>query len=188
MADKVHVHPDGRCESSDVGANTRVWAFAHVLDGAHIGRDCNICDHVFVEDGAWIGDRVTVKNAVLVWDRVTIEDDVFIGPGVVFTNDLHPRAHTDTGKDDLVPTLVQRGATIGANATVVCGITVGPSAFVAAGSVVTRDVAANALVRGNPARQVGWVCTCGLGLDPSLVCACGERFAIDDGALVAQPR
>jgi acetyltransferase-like isoleucine patch superfamily enzyme len=119
----VRVHPAGLCESSEVGPRTRIWAFAHVLPGAVVGADCNICDHAFVETGARVGDRVTVKNAVLIWDGVTIEDDVFIGPNVVFTNDLNPRAHVTKGRDRFVPTVVRRGATIGANATVVCGVT-----------------------------------------------------------------
>jgi UDP-3-O-[3-hydroxymyristoyl] glucosamine N-acyltransferase len=93
LSDPVFVHPRGLCESDDVGAGTRVWAFAHVMPGASVGRDCNICGHAFVETGARIGDRVTVKNAVLVWDGVEIGDDVFLGPGVIFTNDLRPRAH-----------------------------------------------------------------------------------------------
>lgn len=178
------VHPDGRCESDDVGAGTRVWAFAHVLPGARVGRDCNICDHAFVEGGASIGDRVTVKNGVLVWDGVTVEDDVFLGPAVVFTNDLQPRAKIKKGRLQFTPTLVREGATIGANATIVCGTTIGANAFVAAGAVVTRDVAPHALVRGNPARQVGWVCACGRGLDDDLRCVCGGAYRLEGGVLV----
>lgn len=178
------VHPDGRCESNDVGAGTRVWAFAHVLAGAHVGADCNICDHVFIEGGVWIGDRVTVKNAVLVWDGVTVESDVFLGPAMVFTNDLQPRTHIKKGSSELVPTVVRSGATIGANATIVCGTTIGSHAFVAAGAVVTRDVADHALVMGSPAKQVGWVCVCGCRLGESLSCECGQNFAIKGGVLV----
>lgn len=180
----VFVHPDGRCESDTVGSGTRVWAFAHVLSGAAIGRDCNICDHAFVEGAAVIGDRVTVKNGVLIWDGVTIGDDAFIGPGVVFTNDLTPRAHVKKSGDGLTPTVVRTGATIGANSTIVCGITIGRHAFVAAGSVVTRDVVDHAMVRGNPARQSGWVCTCGIGLDERLACSCGRAYRVLDGHLI----
>ena len=165
MSDAVFVHPQGLCESDDVGPGTRVWAFAHVLPGAVIGVDCNIGDHAFVEGGARIGDRVTVKNGVLVWDGVTIEDDVFLGPGVVFTNDLKPRAHIKRGGDQLLPTLVREGVTLGANATVVCGVTIGAHAFVAAGAVVTRDVPDFAFMAGNPAVQRGSVCKCGERLD-----------------------
>jgi UDP-2-acetamido-3-amino-2,3-dideoxy-glucuronate N-acetyltransferase len=166
----VHVHPNGLCESSDVGPGTRVWAFAHVLPGAVVGADCNICDHAFIETGARLGDRVTVKNAVLVWDGVTIEDDVFLGPNVLFTNDLRPRAAVRRSREELLPTHVRRGATLGAGAVVVCGTTVGEHAFVAAGAVVIRDVPAHALVVGNPGRQVGWVCACGAQLDTDLTC------------------
>jgi UDP-2-acetamido-3-amino-2,3-dideoxy-glucuronate N-acetyltransferase len=172
----IFVHDKGLCESDEVGAGTRIWAFAHVLKGAVIGRDCNIGDHAFIEGGARIGDRVTVKNAVLVWDLVTVDDDVFLGPNMLFTNDLWPRAGHRKGRDELAPTHVCAGATIGAGATIVCGITVGASAFVAAGAVVTRDVAAHALVAGNPARRVGWVCACGQRLPAHLVCACGRRY------------
>jgi UDP-2-acetamido-3-amino-2,3-dideoxy-glucuronate N-acetyltransferase len=161
----VFVHPKGLCESEEVGEGTRIWAFAHVLPGAVVGKDCNVCDHAFVEGGARIGDRVTVKNAVLVFDGVTVEDDVFLGPNVVFTNDLRPRAHVKKGRDGLLPTLVRRGATLGAGVTVVCGTTIGEHAFVAAGAVVTRDVPDGALMVGNPARQAGRVCPCGHQLE-----------------------
>lgn len=167
----VFVHPSGLCESNTVGAGTRIWAFAHVLRGAVVGRDCNICDHAFIEDGAVLGDRVTVKNAVLIWRGVTIGDDVFLGPGVTFTNDLVPRAAIKRPPADLLPTIVRRGATIGANSTIVCGITLDEDCFVAAGSVVTHTVAKNALVAGVPARQVGWVCACGAQVGENLRCA-----------------
>jgi acetyltransferase-like isoleucine patch superfamily enzyme len=173
----VFVHPMGLCESEAVGEGTRIWAFAHVLPGAVVGRDCNICDHAYVESGAVIGDRVTVKNAVLVFDGVTVEDDCFLGPNVVFTNDLTPRAHVKKGRDQFVLTTLREGATIRANATIVCGVTIGRNAFVAAGAVVTRDVPDHALVAGNPARRIGWVCRCGARLDESFACrACGLRF------------
>lgn len=172
----VRVHPNGLCESEDVGARTRVWAFAHVLPGARIGEDCNICDHAFVEGRVRLGNRVTVKNGVLLFDGVTVEDEVFLGPGMVFTNDLRPRIGVRTGDDHLLPTVVRRWATIGANATVVCGVTVGEGAFVAAGAVVVSDVGPYALVVGSPARRIGWACRCGLRLGADLVCACGRRY------------
>ncbi len=178
-----YVHPDGRCESRAVGEGTRVWAFAHVLPGAAIGRNCNICDHAFVEGAATIGDRVTVKNGVLIWDGVSIEDDAFIGPAVVFTNDLTPRAHVRKHGEELLRTVVRCGATIGANATIVCGITIGRHAFVAAGSVVTRDVGDHVLVAGNPARPAGFVCRCGRPLDDELACSCGRTYHLRDGSL-----
>lgn len=170
----IQLHPHGLCESPDVGDGTRIWAFVHVLPGARIGRDCNICNGAFVEGGAVIGDRVTVKNHVSVWDRVTIEDDCFVGPNVAFTNDFRPRAHVKRSGDALVPTLVRRGTTIGANATIVCGVTLGEYSFVAAGSVVIRDVEAHAIVAGNPAFRIGWACRCGERLDAELHCATCE--------------
>lgn len=175
----VFVHPAGLCESDSVGPGTRVWAFAHVMAGAVVGAQCNVCDHAFIETGAVVGDRVTVKNNVLVWDGVVVEDDVFLGPNVVFTNDLRPRAHVKKSGSELGRTVVRAGATLGAGVTVVCGVEIGADAFVAAGSVVTADVPAHALVAGNPARPRGWVCRCGERLDDqTLACgACGRRYA-----------
>jgi acetyltransferase-like isoleucine patch superfamily enzyme len=170
----VFVHRMALCESDDVGRGTRVWAFAHVLPGAVVGRDCNVGEGAFIEDGAVVGDRVTVKNGVMIWDGVTIEDDAFLGPGVVFTNDLRPRAEIRRGSAGYVPTFVRKGASLGANVTVVCGVTIGSYALVAAGSVVIRDVPAHAFVAGNPARQRGWVCTCGERLGADLSCPDGH--------------
>jgi UDP-2-acetamido-3-amino-2,3-dideoxy-glucuronate N-acetyltransferase len=154
LNDGTFRHPQALVESDDVGARTRIWAFAHVLPGARIGADCNICDGVFVEGGSVVGDRVTVKCGVQLWDGVTLEDDVFVGPNATFTNDLFPRSRQ---RDfELKPTLVRRGASIGANATLLSGITIGERAMVGAGAVVTRDVPPGAVVVGNPARIVGW--------------------------------
>ena len=181
----VQIHPNALCETEHVGAGTRIWAFAHLLAGAQVGSDCNICDHVFIEGGARLGDRVTVKNASLIWDGVTIEDDVFIGPRVTFTNDLRPRIGFPVPPGQFVPTTVRRGATLGANVTVVCGTTVGHHAMVGAGSVVTHDVPPHAIVVGVPARAIGWACVCGRSLDADRTCTCGRRFAAaDDGGLV----
>ena len=171
------MHPHALCESDRVGSGTRVWAFAHVMPGASIGTDCNICGGAFVEGGAVIGDRVTVKNNVLLWDKVVIENDVFLGPNAVFTNDLNPRAAFKKPSDQFLPTSVRAGATVGANATIVCGTTIGSCAFVGAGAVVTEDVPAHALVVGNPARRIAWMCACGEKLDSSLACTCGRRYA-----------
>lgn len=168
------VHPQGLCESTDVGEGTRVWAFAHVLKGARIGRDCNICDGAFVESEVVLGDNVTVKNNVLLFNGVTCEDDVFLGPNVVFTNDMRPRAHQKLGGDQLLSTKVLSGATLGAGVIVVCGTIIGCNAFVGAGAVVVRDVPAHAFVVGNPAVQKGWVCRCAARLDDDLRCPeCG---------------
>jgi acetyltransferase-like isoleucine patch superfamily enzyme len=149
------VHPQGLCESKQVGAGTRIWAFAHVLPGAVIGRDVNVCDHVLVENDVIVGDRVTIKSGVQLWDGVRLEDDVFVGPNATFTNDPFPRSRA---KPERFPeTRVCRGASIGANATILPGMTIGQNAMVAAGSVVTRSVPPNALVMGNPARIRGYV-------------------------------
>jgi acetyltransferase-like isoleucine patch superfamily enzyme len=139
-------------ESLTVGAGTRIWAFAHVLPKAVIGRDCNICDGVFVENEVVVGDRVTVKCGVQLWDGLRIEDDVFIGPNVTFTNDRYPRSRHYLEK--YPETVVKRGASSGANSTILPGITIGPAAMIGAGSVVTRNVPANAVVVGNPGRIV----------------------------------
>ena len=152
-------------KGAKIGADTRIWAFTHVLADATIGRACNIGDHVFVEGGATLGDQVTVKNGVSVWEGVHAEDGVFLGPGCVFTNDLFPRSSFKRPKAEwLVETHLREGCTIGANATIVCGATVGRFAFVAAGAVVVRDVPDYAFVAGVPARHVGWICRCGAKL------------------------
>lgn len=148
-------HPDSRVEAVDVGPRTRIWAFAHVLAGAKIGADCNICDHTFIEGGAIVGDRVTLKCGVQLWTGVTLEDDVFVGPNVTFTNDSFPRSRRRPER--FRATRVRRGASIGANATILPGVTIGPSAMVGAGAVVTRDVPPYAIAFGNPARVTGYV-------------------------------
>ncbi len=152
---KLQIHPQALCETDDIGEGTRVWAFAHVLPGAKVGRDCNLCDGVFVEGGVTIGDRVTVKNGVAIYSGVSIADDVFIGPHCAFTNDVFPRSKRYPGK--FAETRIERGASVGANATIVAGATLGEYCMIGAGSVVRLDVAPFALVVGNPARQIGWV-------------------------------
>lgn len=173
-----YVHPRALCESATVGDGTKIWAFAHVMEGAVIGRDCKIGGHAFVEDGAVLGDSVTVKNGVSVWRGVTLEDQVFVGPNAVFTNDIRPRVEHPVPPEDLLRTTVHRGASIGANATIVCDHEIGSYAFVAAGAVVASNVPDHALVQGVPARVVGWVCRCAASLDEDLRCPrCGRRFA-----------
>lgn len=149
------IHPHALVESASIGAGTRVWAFAHVLPGAVIGRDCNICDGVFIEGDVVVGDRVTVKCGVQLWDGVRLEDDAFVGPNATFTNDPFPRSRRYPAS--FPQTVVKRGASIGANATLLPGVTVGERAMVGAGAVVTRDVPPGAIVVGNPARIVGEV-------------------------------
>lgn len=148
-------HPNALVESTDIGADTRIWAFVHVLPGARIGRECNICDHVFIENEVQVGDRVTIKSGVQLWDGVELEDDVFVGPNVTFTNDRFPRSKRHLESYPRI--LVRQGASIGANATLLPGITVGQSAMVGAGSVVTRNVPPHAVVAGNPARIIRYV-------------------------------
>ena len=155
MTDGWFRHAHALVETTAIGAGTRVWAFAHVLPGARIGRDCNICDHVFIESGVIVGDRVTVKCGVQLWEGVTIEDDVFIGPNATFTNDPFPRSRQRPAA--FTPTIVRRGASIGANATLTPGITVGANAMIGSGAVVTHDVPPNAIVFGNPAFIQGYV-------------------------------
>lgn len=154
-------HSSGICETDRVGADTRIWAFAHVLPGAQIGSECNICDYVFIENEVILGDRVTVKCGVAIWDGVRLEDDVFVGPAVIFTNDAFPRSNVP--RAELPDTVVRKGASLGANCTVLPGVTIGVQAMVGAGSVVTHDVPPFAIVVGNPARIVGYVDTNDVG-------------------------
>ncbi len=174
----VMVHERALCESDDVGEETRIWAFAHVMAGAKLGARCNIGDHAFIESGAVLGDDVTVKNGVAVWDHVTIGDLVFVGPGVTFTNERRPRVerHRDEGGYDAVPTRIESGATLGAASIILCGVTIGRGAFVGAGALVTHSVPAHALVVGSPAAFVRWVCGCGRDLDMDLACRCGRHY------------
>lgn len=150
-------HPQSLVESEKIGAKTRIWAFAHVLPGAQIGSDCNICDHVFIENDVVIGNSVTIKCGVQIWDGLRIDDDVFIGPNATFTNDLFPRSKQYP--DKFAQTVIQKGASIGANATILAGNTIGRNAMIGAGAVVTRNVPPNAIVVGNPARITGYVST-----------------------------
>ena len=177
-------HPNALVESEAIGPGTRIWAFVHVLRDVVIGRDCNIGDHCFIEGGVRLGDEVVVKNGVSIWTGITIGDRVFIGPNAVFTNVSVPRAKVFP--DEWTKTLVCEGASIGANATIVCGVTIGRFSMIGAGSVVTRDVADFALVFGNPAHERGWVCRCGnrLVFDDDFParaqCACGLAYLKSD--------
>ena len=145
-------HPLSDVQSPTIGEGTRIWQFVVVLPGARIGRDCNVCAHVFVENDVVVGDRVTVKCGVQLWDGVRLEDDVFVGPNVTFTNDLLPRAGRRPEK--FAVTTIQKGASLGANATILPGVTIGAGAMVGAGAVVTKDIPPGVTVVGNPARPV----------------------------------
>jgi UDP-2-acetamido-3-amino-2,3-dideoxy-glucuronate N-acetyltransferase len=173
------IHPGALVEpGACLGDRTRVWAFAHVLAGARIGSDCNICDHVFIENDVIVGDRVTIKCGVQLWDGLRIGDDAFIGPNATFTNDLRPRSKQYP--QAFLKSQICKGASIGANATILPGMRIGAWAMIGAGSVVTRDVPDFALVAGNPGRLCGWVCRCGQKLgsfaDGAASCACGRSY------------
>jgi acetyltransferase-like isoleucine patch superfamily enzyme len=181
------VHRLALVETDAIGEGTRIWAFAHVQKDVTIGSNCNIGDHCFIESHVTIGDNVTVKNGVSIWQHVRIADNVFLGPNVALTNDMFPRSRDS----EWVPvvTEIEEGVTIGANATIVCGIRLGRRCFVGAGSVVTRDVAPHALVAGNPARQRGWVCHCARPLvadeDGNSICAhCSRQYGIATAGIV----
>ena len=165
-------HDRALVETRSVGPRTRIWAFAHILSGARIGADCNICDHVFVEHDVCIGDRVTIKSGVQLWNGVTLEDDVFVGPNATFSNDPFPRSRQHLTAPHR--TLVKSGASIGANATILPGLTIGQCAMVGAAAVVTRDVPANAVVTGNPATISGYV-NARPATSASLVTPSGQR-------------
>jgi UDP-2-acetamido-3-amino-2,3-dideoxy-glucuronate N-acetyltransferase len=177
------IHPSAAVEEgASLGEDTVVWRHAHVMPGARVGARCVLGQGCFVAPGVVIGDGCRLQNHVSLFQGVTLEDDVFVGPSAVFTNVRRPRAAFPTPRERYLPTLVRRGASIGANATILCGVTVGQGALVAAGAVVTRDVPPFALVVGQPARVVGLVCTCGADLPPELRCSCGRRYeALPEG-------
>lgn len=181
----VFVHPtaivdDGVC----IGSGTKIWHWTHISSGAHIGDNCSFGQNVYIGNDVIIGNNVRVQNNVSIYTCVVLEDDVFCGPSMVFTNDLNPRAHISK-KEEWRATVVKKGASIGANATIVCGNTIFEYAFIGAGCVVTKDVPAHALMIGNPARKIGWVCQCGqrcLPQDDVGTCLrCGQKYKIAGG-------
>lgn len=192
--DGVTAHPTAEVSpDAAIGAGTRIWRHSQVAAGARVGKDCVIGHNCTVFGKAVLGDGVKLEANVDVWDLVTLEDHVFVGPSVVFTNDPTPRAKYPKkaypGYGAWKPTVVRSGASIGANATLLCGLTIGANALVAAGAVVTRDVPAHAIVAGVPARPVGWACECGNRLDfrsgaHAACAACDRRYALKDGAVI----
>ena len=181
MGKDVFIHPRAIVETEAIGADTKIWAFAHVLNGACIGSNCNICDHTFIEQDVIIGDNVTVKCGVQLWNGLRVGDNVFIGPNATFTNDLRPRSKQYP--DHFPQTTINTGASIGANATIICGVTVGQWAMIGAGSVVTANVGDFTLVYGNPARFGGYICQCSRKLvftNNSAVCNCGKKYKLSN--------
>ena len=175
----AYIHPNALVEKDvTIGPGTNIWAFCHVLSGAVIGSDCNICDHTFIEGNVRVGNRVTIKSGVYLWDGIVVEDNVFIGPCAAFTNDKVPRSKQ---YPEQYPDLILgHGSSIGANATVLPGITIGKMAMIGAGSVVTHDIPDYALVYGNPAKHKGWVCQCGNKVvfpeSDIGICDCGKKY------------
>ena len=158
-----------------IGQGTKIWNQAQVREKSHIGKNCIISKNVYIDENTRIGDNVKVQNNVNVYHGVTIEDDVFLGPSMTFTNDMYPRAFNSSWR--ITETLVKKGASIGANVAIRCGVTIGEYATVGTGSVVVKDVPSHALVAGNPAKQIGWVCECGFKLDKDGVCIeCGKKY------------
>ncbi len=179
----MYIHESSYVDSDvQIGEGTKVWHFCHIQQGATIGRNCSLGQNVNVGPRVKIGDGVRIQNNVSIYEGVTLEDNVFCGPSCVFTNVLTPRAHFPV-HGDYQPTVVKEGASLGANSTVVCGHTIGRSAMVAAGAVVTSDVPDYALMMGVPARRVGWVCECGKRLDDRLQCSCGRQYEMKNEEL-----
>jgi UDP-2-acetamido-3-amino-2,3-dideoxy-glucuronate N-acetyltransferase len=182
MPSQGFIHPTAIIdEGAEIGEGTRIWHWVHISAGARIGRNCALGQNVYIGGRACIGNNVRIQNNVSIYDDVTLEDDVFCGPSMVFTNVINPRAHVPR-KNEYLATLVERGASIGANATVICGHTIGRYAFVGAGSVVVKDVPNYSLVVGVPSRHVGWICQCGVRLKKranAMVCeSCESRYEI----------
>ena len=178
----MNIHPTAEVQTLTIGSETLVWQYTIILQGAHIGNHCNINAHCFIENDVTLGDNVTVKCGVSLWDGIVLEDNVFIGPNAVFTNDMYPRS-----KQKYVPrnTIVKQGASIGANATIIAGLSIGEHAMIGAGSVVTKDVPNNTLWYGNPARQAAFICNCGHRLDINLHCsACNSNYKILNNKVV----
>jgi|TARA_B100001971_G_scaffold192624_1_gene197074 acetyltransferase-like isoleucine patch superfamily enzyme len=185
-SDKYFIHPSAIVESPNIGVNTRIWGFSHIMEGVIIGENCNVGEHCFLESGVCVGNNVVIKNGISIWNGVKIEDGAFLGPHVVFTNDLHPRSGYPK---PMSKTKIGTGATIGAGAVILSDIEIGEFSMVGAGAVVTKSVKPQNLVYGNPAKVQGWVCKCGLKLkdESSILCTCSRKYYIsEDGVLIEQ--
>lgn len=188
-SNKIYVHPNALVEATVIGAGTRIWAFCNVQKDAKIGANCNVGDNCFIENNVIVGNKVTIKNGVSLWDGMVVEDNVFIGPNAAFTNDIYPRSQVSLAS--FAQTLIKKGATIGANATIVAGRTIGRYAFIGAGAVLTHDAPDFTIWYGNPARGNGFVCRCAKRLvfdydsehknSGRAVCGCGLDYQMSGG-------
>jgi acetyltransferase-like isoleucine patch superfamily enzyme len=180
----MKTHPTSDVQSKRIGADSVIWQYTIVLPGAIIGNNCNINSHCFIENDVLIGNNVTIKCGVYLWDGITIEDSVHVGPNVTFTNDIYPRSKH---KFEISKTIVKQGASLGANATIIAGVTIGEFALIAAGSVVTKNIPNNTLWKGNPARQTAYVCNCGQKLDEAFHCKkCNSDYRIINACIIKQ--
>jgi UDP-2-acetamido-3-amino-2,3-dideoxy-glucuronate N-acetyltransferase len=190
-SNKYFVHESSYIdEGATIGPDTKVWHFCHVMSGAQIGADCSVGQNVFIGRNVVVGNNVKIQNNVSLYEEVELEDDVFCGPSMVFTNVINPRSHVSR-KDEYLQTLVRKGASLGANCTIICGITIGRYAFVGAGAVVTKDVPDYALMVGTPARCMGWMCECGIKLaftNGTSICGeCGKQYRKVEGKVEPSP-
>ncbi len=185
MNSEYFVHERAWVESENIGNNTRIWAFSHIMKGAKIGTNCNIGENCFIENSVIIGNDVTVKNGISLWDGIIVENKVFLGPHSVFTNDIRPRSKSYNYK--ISKTIIKEGATIGANATIICGIEIGKYSLIGAGAVVTKSVPDYALIYGNPAKIHGYVCECSRNLNfqnSLVICACGKKYELQNNHVI----
>jgi acetyltransferase-like isoleucine patch superfamily enzyme len=182
MKKDVLIHKSSIVETSKIGVGSSIWAFVHILNDVEIGKNVNICDHCFIENGVRIGDDVTIKCGVWIWDGILIKNKVFVGPSVTFTNDLYPRSKNK--KYEKRDTILEEGCSIGASSTILAGIKIGKYSMIGAGSVVTKDVGDHELIYGNPARKTGYICKCGKKLDFDLNnicrCSCGLKYSLNE--------